>query len=38
MREDSVQPALSPEEAVSNAPDSRANQFEVSAVLGDGSA
>lgn len=35
MREDKVQPALMPETAIANAPDAEANQFKVSAVLGD---
>lgn len=35
MREDNVQPALTPETAIANAPDAEANQFKVSAVLGD---
>jgi len=35
MREDANPVALQPEEVVANAPDSDANQFKVSAVLGD---
>ena len=35
MREDIVTPALSPQQAVANAPEAEANQFKVSAVLGD---
>lgn len=35
LRPDQAQRALSPELAVSNAPDAEANQFKVSAVLGD---
>ena len=35
MREDVPAPALDPQEAVANAPSAEANQFKVSAVLGD---
>ena len=35
MREDIVEAALTPEQAIANAPDAEANQFKVSAVLGD---
>lgn len=35
MREDIPSKALSPEEAIANAPSAEANQFKVSAVLGD---
>ena len=36
MREDAQPQALSPEDVVANAPSAEANQFKVSAVLGDG--
>lgn len=35
MRADEVQPALTPEAATANAPQSEANQFKVNVVLGD---
>jgi aspartyl-tRNA(Asn)/glutamyl-tRNA(Gln) amidotransferase subunit C len=35
MRADVVEAALTPEQAIANAPDAEANQFKVSAVLGD---
>lgn len=35
MREDNPAPALDPNDAIANAPISEANQFKVSAVLGD---
>jgi aspartyl-tRNA(Asn)/glutamyl-tRNA(Gln) amidotransferase subunit C len=35
MRADVVEAALTPEQAIANAPDAEANQFKVSAVLSD---
>ena len=35
MRADIVEAALTPEQVIANAPDAEANQFKVSAVLGD---
>jgi aspartyl-tRNA(Asn)/glutamyl-tRNA(Gln) amidotransferase subunit C len=35
MRADVVEAALTPEQVIANAPDAEANQFKVSAVLGD---
>ena len=35
MRADVVEAPLTPEQAIANAPDAEANQFKVSAVLGD---